>query len=180
MGRIIQLFSKKQKNKIKDVNRDFTELLQEAVSDLQQLQKEGDTEIIADPEAYVRQKINTFLLDEKIMDPELFRCALYISAVIAKMFSTVPESYYASDYCMKGHEENDPFVILRGADFCFLLCSFFPGRGNRRMMKTKDYFHMGVQMYFSFYAMTQNVLGVCMGNNFSDMVEITQKSMEIK
>lgn len=179
MSQIVSIFSASKKNECGGSIKNFEDLLHDAMADLNDCRQEDDSKIVADAEVYVRRRINSFLMRERVMDPDLFRCALYISAVVAKSFSSVPESYHVSDYFVKGHTNNDPVTILRGADLCFLLCSFFPKRCERRSMRLRDYMHMGTQMYLSFYAMSSNSLGLCIGNNFSDMVEITQKSMKV-
>jgi len=142
MAQIVQIFSKKKKDENNDgFSKDFDELLRMAVLDLKKLKQEGISKVDIDPREYVRRRINAFLLEEKIMDPDLFRCALYVSVVLSKAFHESPESYYIIDYLIKGQEEENPAIIRDGADCCFLLCSFFPQRAERRSMThSRDYF----------------------------------------
>lgn len=176
MGNVIPIFSKKEvSSEVAEISEDSNQLLKVILKNARKKENSGEINIIASPREFVLAEISSFLLKNKMIDPELFRCTLYVSEVVSTYFTNVPESYYACDYFTKGIEENDPESIKKGADFCFLLCTFFPERGNRRVMKVESYFEMGKMMYFSLYGMTQKTIGLSMGNNFSTMVEIAKK-----
>ncbi|MEF3692349.1 MAG: hypothetical protein V3574_04835 [Candidatus Moraniibacteriota bacterium] len=176
MGKLISIFSKREDffnpDKISD---DFTQLLKIVSENAQKKKTPSDINIVINPKEFVLSEMSSFLVKNKMIDPDIFRCTLYVSGVVSCYFKNIPESYYASDYFLKGIEENNPESVRRGADFCFLLCTFFPERGNRRMMKTEDYLKMGKMMYFYFYDITRKTIGLSMGNNFVTMVEVAKE-----
>lgn len=178
MGEIISIIpAGKKKAENEAFSRSFDQLLRTASDDAKYFKAEGEPKIIMHPEEYARQKMNHLLLEEKIMDPDLFRCVLYASAVVAKTFHETPESFYITDYLIRGQEENDPAIIKEGADCCFLLCSFFPQRAERKGMTLKGLFQLGIHAYFSLYTMTRSSMGLCMGERFPEVVDIAQRSM---
>lgn len=180
MGKIIAMSPRGENKKVDgpdEISEDFNQLLQDIVRSAKSSKKSKEVEIVTNPEEFIRGKISSFLMKEKMINRDLFRCTLYVSKVISNMFSNAPESYFASDYLLKGIAEENPGIILKGADFCFLLCTFFLERGNHKAMKSEYYFSMGKQMYFSFYSRTQKTIGLSMGNNFPKMVEIVRQVM---
>ncbi|MDX9913267.1 MAG: hypothetical protein RBS77_01675 [Candidatus Moranbacteria bacterium] len=176
MGKVIP-FSKKEDFNAGCISEDFNQLLQTIIRSASVKKESNKIEIVKNPEEFIQGEISSFLMEKKLIDPELFRCTLYVSKVVSNYFSTIPESYYASDYYLDGIDENNPETIKRGADFCFLLCTFFPERGTHRVMKLGNYFKMGRVMYFSFYEMTRRTIGLSMGNKFADMVKIVKKTI---
>lgn len=176
MGKVISI-SRGKKDCPADISEDFNQLLETVLRSSEGKKEYRKIETVKNPEEFIREKISSFLLENKIINPEIFRCSLYVSKVVSNYFSTVPDSYYACDYFLKGINENNPGAILQGADFCFLLCAFFPARGNRKKLKVKYYSDMGRMMYFSFYDKTRKTIGLSMGNEFSGMVEIVQKTI---
>lgn len=176
MGRVIPIFSKnKAPLNADEISEDSNQLLKIILENAKKKESSDEISIVTDPQEFVLTEISSFLIKNKMISPELFRCTLYVSKVVADYSTSIPESYYASDYFLKGIEENDPGSIKRGADFCFLLCTFFPERGERRVMKAESYLHMGRMMYFSLYGMTQKTIGLSMGNNFTTMVDVARK-----
>lgn len=176
MGRVIPIFSKKREPlNVDEISEDSNLLLKIILENASKKEEPKGINIITNPREFILAEVSSFLIKNKMINPELFRCTLYISEVVSNYFTNIPESFYASDYFTRGIEENNPQSIKNGADFCFLLCTFFPERGSRRVMKVESYFKMGKMMYFSLYGMTQKTIGLSMGNNFDTMVEVTKE-----
>lgn len=173
MGKIFPIFSGKKSEE--EISENYNQLLATIVAEAKSAERPGEIHIVNDPEEFIRGKISSFVLDQKMLDLDILRCTLYTAKMIAHNFNNVPESYYATDYFLKGVDDNDPNLILRGADLCFLVCSLFPPRAYRRVMKSADYANLGRQMYYYFYGMTQKTIGLSMGNTFGTMTDIVRE-----
>jgi hypothetical protein len=186
VGNLIN-FLEYQKKILSDtvIEKDFTTLFKSAVQDkknhIDVSVNEGANIVIQKPNQFAiefQAKINTFLLEEKLIASDLFRCAIYIARMIEKMFTSVPMSYYVIDYYTAGQSQQNPSLFLEGGDFCCMLCIFFPERGNRRSMKLQDYEHIGAQMYYRYHEVTKNTIGLCMGDNFNNIVAISKECLQ--
>ncbi len=187
MGKVIRLFRReKRENESpatgKETDRDFTALLKGAVSDARQCgdrTPDRDDEItLLDDEAvdFFRKRIHYILIKEKILEPDLFRCTLHISRVMADMVHEVPESYFASDYLVGSQQ--DTRQLLRGGDLCCMICIFFEEWANRRSMRVADYEQMGMQLYLRHHAATRSSIGQCMAHHFRDVVAISRECIQ--
>jgi len=176
MGNVIPILSKKEAlPRTEEISEDPNQLLKVILENAKKKKESKKINIITNPKDFVLAEMSSFLIKNKMTNHELFRCTLYVAEIVSNYFTNIPESYYACDYFTKGIEENNPESVRKGADFCFLLCTFFPERGNRRVMKVESYFKMGRMMYFSLYGMTQKTIGLSMGNNFSTMVDVAKE-----
>ncbi|MFP7753118.1 hypothetical protein ACLG6S_00415 [Thermodesulfobacteriota bacterium B35] len=188
MGKVIRLFDHNDKNHVdpapeKDGEQDFTQLLKAAVSDARQCGERsspGEDEEIAllDDEAadFFRKRIHYLLIREKLLEPDLFRCTLHISRVMADMVHDVPMSYFASDYLVASEE--DSRQLLRGGDLCCMICIFFEKWADRRSMRLADYEQMGMQLYLRHFAATRKTIGHCMARHFRDVVAISRECIQ--
>ncbi len=189
MGKVIKLFRRERKKK-NDSDRgsadrrdhDFTGLLKQAVSDARvcgdQAPDTGEEIALLDEKAvdFFRKRIHYILIKEKILEPDLFRCTLHISQVMADMVHDVPASYFASDYLVASQE--DTRQLLRGGDLCCMICIFFKEWANRRAMRLADYEQMGMQLYLRHYAATRRSIGHCMAHHFRDVVAISRECLQ--
>jgi hypothetical protein len=131
-------------------------------------------------ENLLRSKIGmTLLMEKPVKNVELFRCSLYVSEMLGEFLKHDFESYQVMDYLERGHDECEPAHFKTGGDLCFVLCTFFEGRCNRvrRPLKLNDYMDLGMRLYFAFHAETKNRVGLCMGENFREIVSLTKKSI---
>jgi hypothetical protein len=122
-----------------------------------------------------KANIGTFIINHRLMDADLFRSGLYVSKLVGEFLSNKGGSYYATDYFIRGIEDNDPFVLQQGGDLCCVFCIFFDERRNWRMMKEKDYMNIGIQLYSLYFAKTRRMIGLSMSRNFEKIVDITKQ-----
>ncbi len=186
MGKVFQLFDHKTTRQrgpesADETGHDFTRLLMSAVADARACDKETaaeeDIALLDDKVVdFFRKKINNLLIKEKILEPDLFRCTLHISQVMANMVHDVPMSYFASDYLVAS--EQDSRQLLHGGDICCMICIFFEKWANRRSMRLADYEHMGMQLYLRHYAMTKRTIGHCMAHHFREVVAISRECIQ--
>ncbi len=189
MGKVIKLFQQKQekdntseKDPADRREQDFTSLLKEAASDARQCRDQaaapGEEIALLDDSTvdYFRKRIHYILIKEKILEPDLFRCTLHISQVMADMVHDVPMSYFASDYLVAS--QDDTRQLLRGGDLCCMICIFFEEWANRRAMRVADYERMGMQLYLRHYAATKRSIGHCMAHHFRDVVAISRECLQ--
>ncbi len=176
MARTIIFSSKRNEISTED---DFTKLLKIAVKDKKKYLKRGKT-VKNKQELAERCRIamNSFLLQEGYIEVDLFRCVIHVSNIIAKASNQVPESFYSVDYYIKGIKEGSLTSFCEGGDMCFLVCAFFPEYANRRCMTVRDYEHMGRQLYYKYYQDSKKLLGLCMGNNFKEMIFLAQETIK--
>jgi hypothetical protein len=177
-AQVIALHSRNDNpNNIED---DFTNLFKTAVEDRRKSQSEQKSDVIANVEEIAercRIVMNTLLLNEGGIDSRLFRCVIHVSRIIARATVQTPKSFYASDYYLQAIKTDKPIVLREGGDMCYLLCTFFPERANRRCMTVQDCEQMGTQMYYKYYEKSKNTLGLCMGDCFKTMILVAQESI---
>ncbi|HAM52036.1 MAG TPA: hypothetical protein DCP92_15615 [Nitrospiraceae bacterium] len=129
-------------------------------------------------EHMLKAKIGSFIIKNRLMNADLFRCGLYVAEVLGETLSKEYESYYVTDYYIRGIEDDNPVVLRQGADLCSVLCILFEERQSWRMMKRGDYVKMGIQLYSLYYAKTKRVIGWCMSRNFESIIGITRKCVK--
>lgn len=173
MGEIVPFKAKR----IADGNSDFTAILASTYEDIKKsfIEESGGIATISTSfEEVLRARIGEkFIWDRKI-NPDLFRCGLYVSGLMSEMISNVPQSFYAVDYFQRGMEESDPKFFKEGADLCCTLCVAFPGRLGWKATKTDDYYQLGIQMYALYYSETKKQVAWCMSRNFREIVSIAR------
>jgi hypothetical protein len=159
--------------------KDFNFLLKQAIEISRKIEESVQNELFV-PSCKISDifaaKFNQVLLDNKAIDSELFRCALYVAALFEKMSKEVPESYYGVDFYIRGLEEGKPEWFRRGGDVCFLVCSLFEGFARRRT-SVKEFQRMGAYLYNLYFEGTRREIGWCMSNNFKSMVQVAQQGI---
>ncbi|MBF0506700.1 MAG: hypothetical protein HQL09_07680 [Nitrospirae bacterium] len=125
-----------------------------------------------------KAKIGSFILDNRLINADLFRCSLYVAHVLGETLSKKVASFYITDYLIRGIEEESPDILKEGADLCCIICIFFDERHKWRMMRAGDYVKMGIQLYSIYYSMTHKLIGWCMSRNFEHITSITRKCVE--
>lgn len=119
-------------------------------------------------------QLNTFLLEKQLVGADVFMCASYISSILCQFGDKIPESWYMTDYLVKDQENGgDGNALKEGADTCFILCSLYPERCNRRVMKKSDYVSMGSSMYSAYYSKTGKEVIYHMARKFDLMSKVT-------
>lgn len=122
-------------------------------------------------------RFNQVLLKEGIIDSEIFRCALYAARLFEEFEREVPESYYGTEYFVRGWQEGKPMFFRKGGDVCFLVCTFFEEFAKRRT-SVKDFQRMGSYLYSLYCAKTRQSIGWCMSNNFKSIVHVAQEGIK--
>ncbi len=179
MGNIVP-FGGKGKSKA-TFDSDFTEMLKDVIKIKKEsliTEKNGIYHLNVNFEDMLKAKIGSFIIEHRLMNADIFRCGLYVSQVIGETLSKKMESYYVSDYFIRGIDEDDPLILQQGADLCCVLCIFFEERRNWRLMRAGDYARMGIQLYSLYHSKTKRVIGWCMSRNFESIVEIARKCVE--
>jgi hypothetical protein len=179
-AKIIALNSKQRESNDALIEDDFTTLFRAAVSDKQKHDtQQGEEDYIIKSAEEVAERcrvaMNTLLLQERAIDSHLFRCVMHVSRVIADAVEHTPKSFYATDYYLKAIKTDKPSLLREGGDMCYLICTFFPERANRRCMTVKDCEQLGTQLYYRYYEESKNTLGLCMGDHFKTMILIAQE-----
>lgn len=128
-------------------------------------------------EELLKARLGSFIIENRLITTDLFRCSLYIAHLLNETVSRNFESLYAVDYYLRGVEEQDPAALQQGADLCSVLCILFEGRRNWRMVREGDYARRGVQLYALYYAQTKRMIAWCMSRNFESIVAITRKCL---
>lgn len=126
----------------------------------------------------LKAKIGSFIIDNRLINTELFRCSLYVSNLLNEMLSKNFNSYYAVDYFIRGLEEENPMILQEGADLCCVLCILFDQRNGWRMMKSGDYARMGIQLYSLCYSISKKKIAWCMSRNFDDITLVARKCID--
>ena len=167
-------FRKKTEEKYQDLNS----LLRLAVDLKNRLPAESEKKVYHNLKNLISGRICSFLIEKRMVDFGLMACGFYIANTLDKLTTEEPESWYAIDYFLKGHEEKNPETLRRGANVCFLICAIFKARGNRRTMRIIDYQKMGTGLYLQYFQQTGKEIGYHMGKNFPLMAEVTEKCLK--
>jgi hypothetical protein len=179
MGEVIPFRGREKKKGT--FENDFTKLLKD-VAEVKgrQLGREKNGIFCLDVtfEHMLKATIGSFIIKHRLMNADLFRCGLYVAEILCETLSKEFESYYVTDYYVRGIQEDDPIVLLQGADLCSVLCILFEERRNWRMMKRGDYVKMGIQLYSLYYTRTKRLIGWCMSKNFERIIGITRKCVK--
>ena len=183
MGKVIKFIPKSQRPPKVSFDDELTELLKDAIEINKQFlgcEQEGVFLIYSSFENLIRAKMGAIILKEENVNFDLFRCSSYVSIVMGKMLSRVPDSYYAVDYYVRANNENNPLLLRDGADLCYAICTFFEGRGNRprRATTLEDYYRMGEWLYSLYSGTTGESIGRCMSRNLKEIVAISQKCIK--
>ncbi len=175
MGNVLP-FRRREKER-PQFDGDFTNILRDVVAVGRQTlgtDENGIFRLHVSFEELVRARIGSFIINNRLMNTDLFRCGLYVSHVLSEMLSKEVDSFYVTDYLIRGIEEDNAAVIREGADLCCVLCVFFEERERWRMMKPGDYVTMGIRLYSLYYSRTGKPIGSCMSRHFESIVSITK------
>ena len=173
MAKIIS-FGSFKKQAEKDVSNTFEELLKKATLLKKMSIKKSHFKDFEDWKKSFEIQINTFLLEKQLVGADVFMCASYISSILCQFGDKIPESWYMTDYLVKDQENGgDGNALKEGADTCFILCSLYPERCNRRVMKKSDYVSMGSSMYSAYYSKTGKEVIYHMARKFDLMSKVT-------
>ena len=120
-------------------------------------------------------KIAKKMIKTKMISRGLFLCGIYIPQVFTEYFHSSPESWLPIDFILKAKKLGEAFILKRGGDVCFLICSVFTERGNWGNMNLDYYQGMGKTFYHQFHAQTKKEIGCHMSNNFEIMAKLTKE-----
>ena len=163
---------RRQKN---EIGSDINSLLKMAVDIRENAQNKKET--ISNFKAFISGKIMETLINNRMIETGSIYCGMYISDLLGSLLGFTPEHWVAIDYLIEGGVNNNPFIIQRGADVCFLICSLFqkpPGR----CMKLKNYRFIGISLFAQFYHQTGKEIGFYMSKQFSEMTEVTKECIK--
>ncbi len=118
--------------------------------------------------------INNTLLEQGCANSDYFHCGNYISKLIVRSAEAPFESLYAIDYLAQIRDERDYYGFQQAGDLCFLLCSMFTKRCDRRMMRYRDYVQIGKVMYSNFYSKSNKKIAYLMSQYYQEMAEVTK------
>ncbi len=116
-------------------------------------------------------RISNEIFSKKFISRGFFLCAIYISSLLEELVFKAPESFWAIDYA----DSDDPSVLKKGGDACFIICGVFPGRGNYRLMNIEYYRKIGSGFYYQFYSASNKEIGYHMSQNFEPMAMLVQR-----
>lgn len=178
MGHILYL---KERRSLK--SNDLTDDLNHALAAIIKLskslpeEKEGLGPINPYPslKAWLKKRISREILDRRELSSPIFLCGLYASEILGEADSNMQK--YAIDFFEQWADSSDPDHLKKGGDFCFILCSGFPARSNRRTMRMSDYQSLGRGFYQNYYTSTGKPIGYHMSVNFTLMQEIVNAAL---
>ena len=137
-------------------------------------------ELVEVNEKELEEEFRSLILEEliknKMLNTGLFKCGLYVSKLLSYTVKNIPESWYVVDYLEKNLD--DKKRLGKAADMCFLICSVFQERGNKRCMRLKDYQNMGTTIYFMLYSLSGKEIAFEMSENFKTMADLTSRSFK--
>lgn len=160
-------------------NSSLTDLLVRAKS---MTSKEDNPEEVlcvrsAEMRKFFESRLNALLLDRGIVQSNAFLCATYVARILSDIHASVPDSFYATDYFNRWVETGDDSELKNGADICFVLCSLFPERCERRAMRRCDYVDMGSGLYYRYYYEAQKEIAYHMSSLFEQMSDLTARCL---
>jgi hypothetical protein len=129
---------------------------------------------------YFEGKISKVIFDQKLMATEYFLCGIYVSILLSDLLkeSSIPESWFAIDYVVGHNKSNNPELLKKGADVCFLINTVFKERGDIRCMNYDDYIKIGQTLYRQFYNFTGKEIAFHMHANYEIMVGVTDECLK--
>ncbi len=133
---------------------------------------EGKLSVIGEGQlkSIFESKITQEIFTRKLIDSDVFLCGIYVSNLLTDLMMTSPESWWAIDYAVS----DEPAVLKKGGDACFIICGVFPERGNRRLTDVSYYQKMGAGFYYKFYNLAKREIGYHMSQQFETMVGVVQ------
>jgi len=126
----------------------------------------------------IEKRISEILFKKNLIASDYFLCSIYIANLISETVKNPPKSWYSIDYIFEIKDEDDYLPWKRAGDVCFLICSVFVGRSNRRIMRTDDYVAMGRSFYSNYYRKGNKEIGYMMSNKYMPMMHITREALK--
>jgi len=118
------------------------------------------------------------ILDRNEMAVTVFLCGTYVADLLTAFASASPASWYFMDYLIANWKENRCLNLKCGGDACFLLCSLFKEKSDKRAMNCRDYELQGRGLYRPYYDHTGMEVAYHMSQQFSPMVKITHDCLQ--
>ena len=171
MGEIVPFKRKPKTDEIDAYLREAVQLTKKTSK-----RKEGDLAFDRKFQEAVQIGMCNILLAQKLISSEIFICVAHAASVIQQGIASVPESFYAADYLVRGNDENEPKYFLEGADLCLIICVFFPERELRRTMRKGDYHWLGAMLYSNYYARTKKPFGWHMSQHFKTVAQVAAEA----
>ncbi|MFC1608739.1 hypothetical protein ACFL16_02090 [Patescibacteria group bacterium] len=126
---------------------------------------------------FFETRFNEVLMKEKLVTSENFLCSMYIARTVMDNIPDLGGTFYATDYMEKWLETGENDHLKRGADTCFVLCTFFPERCERRSMKRDDYVAMGSGLYYRYYSEEGKEVAYHMSSSFDVMSGVAARCL---
>jgi len=133
---------------------------------------EGELSVIGEGQlkSIFESKITQEIFTRKLISSNVFLCGIYVSNLLTNLVLTSPESWWAIDYAVS----DEPAVLKKGGDACFIICGVFPERGNHRLTDVSYYQKMGAGFYYKFFNLAKKEIGYHMSQQFETMVGVVQ------
>jgi hypothetical protein len=157
-----------------DFDKSFKKIIKlQKISEREDL---AEDEIISSTSAknWFERKISNEIFQKRMFAHDVFLCGMYVAKILGEFEKSLPKYEYAVDFFQQWSDSKNECALKCGGDFCFLLCSVFPQRGNRRLMKTDYYQEMGRSFYYHFYTVSEKPIGSYMSSKFETMTGIVQ------
>jgi len=183
-NKILQL-SEIRENREKEISESREKDLQDFLLEATQIQqnipvlRRGITLVTQqDAEILIRTCLIKELKNKELLNSVSFTCIDYIAGLLMELFCKTPQYWTAFDFLEESNRTNNPYVLQKGADTCFLISSYFEKRGDWRAMKLGYYRAMGISLYSSFYYRTKKEIGFYMSKNFLSISEIVKDGLK--
>jgi hypothetical protein len=118
----------------------------------------------------IEARVTKEIMDQQLIDTETFLCGLYVSNLLGKMVTELPESWFLIDYVEKFNDFGNPYILKEAGDMCFLLCGAFCGKE-----KIPYYQNSGAVLYKNFYEYTKIEIGLLMSQHFDSMTQVASR-----
>jgi hypothetical protein len=139
-------------------------------------------------ENFFASRLNSFLLDQRKLEEELFLCAGYIAKTLSEFVRDQSPRMAAVDYLLRYAESkqlaesDDPIrpedYLVRGGQNCFVICVFFPVFHRRRCVDEKYYAERGAAFFYQYFLETGTIVAHHMAEHFDELVPITQEAIK--
>lgn len=173
MGEIVPF---RKKSRAEDLNSLLKEVVEVGKKDFLLALENGLVSLNGNFEDLLKSRMGNVILSERLK-PDILRCALYVSRMMAEAVSSVPESYYGLDYLEKFEKDGSLNDLKKGADLCCFVSIFFDAREKRRAMRKGDFSRMGIFLYSLHYLKSGRPIFWLMSRNYEKTVMIAKKAV---
>ncbi len=178
MGELLYFHNYKKNHSFK---KNLSALLKEAFEVQEKEEKVTNSGIfISDFERMremIEKEMSKELLEKNALESEFFLCMKYVSKLLSETARQPLFSLYILDYLSKIESKEDHLPFKEAADLCFILCSLFPERTERRMMRWNDYVMMGKSLYGSFYQKSGLDIAYYMSTKYQTIAVIAHNAL---